>query len=195
MNFVCEKATGPDRKCDFRMGAIILQQQLDAEQVKKLLETGKTDLLKKFVSKRTGRKFEAFLKLDSGKVGFEFAPRKSKFPAKDAKSKEPPKKIDFTGQEPIGKCPKCGGNVFESEKDFLCERTQADTKKCKFKTGKVILQQPVERDQVKKLLAEGRTDLLTKFVSSKTGRPFQAFLVLDENSKVTFDFPPRDEQT
>ena len=194
MNYVCEKATGPEKKCDFRTGAVILQQAVEPAQITKLLATGKTDLLKNFVSKRTGRTFEAFLKLDAGKVGFEFAPRKSKFPAKGAKSKEPLVKIDFTGQESLGKCPKCGGRVFEGEKDYVCEKSQADTRPCKFKTGKVVLQQPVERDQVKKLLAQGRTELLTKFVSSKTGRPFQAHLMLDENNKVTFDFPPREEQ-
>ena len=194
MNYVCEKAVGPNKTCDFRVGAIILQQPVEPVQFKKLLETGKTDLLSKFVSKRTGRTFEAFLKLENGKVGFEFPPRKSRSAAKEAQPKEPLKKIDFTGQEPLGKCPKCGARVFEGENEYVCERSQADTKPCKFKTGKVILQQPVERDQMKKLLSEGRTELLTKFVSAKTGRPFQAYLVLDENHKVTFDFPPREER-
>ena len=46
----------------------------------KLLETGKTDLLDKFVSMRTRRAFKAMLAWDgvAGKVNFEFAP--SKFP-------------------------------------------------------------------------------------------------------------------
>jgi DNA topoisomerase-3 len=43
-----------------------------------------------------------------------------------------------------------------------------------------------------KLLAAGKTDLLTQFVSSKTGRPFSAYLILDENGKTAFDFPPRE---
>jgi DNA topoisomerase-3 len=46
----------------------------------KLLDTGKTDLLDKFVSMRTRRAFKAMLAWDgtAGKVNFEFAP--SKFP-------------------------------------------------------------------------------------------------------------------
>jgi len=84
--------------------------------------------------------------------------------------------------------------VFESEKDYLCENTQADKKQCKFKTGKTILQRPIEREQVAKLLAGGKTDLLEKFIS-KTGRPFSAWLVLDEMGKVTFEFPPREGET
>jgi DNA topoisomerase III len=44
------------------------------EQVQKLITTGKTDLLPKFISKK-GRLFSAHLKLEKDKVGFEFAER------------------------------------------------------------------------------------------------------------------------
>jgi DNA topoisomerase-3 len=74
----------------------------------------------------------------------------------------------------------------------VCENTQAEKKPCKFKTGKVILKQPVDQAQVTKLLATRKTDLLDKFVSGKTGRPFSAYLVIDENDKVGFEFPPRE---
>ncbi len=192
MNYVCEHATGKDRKCDFKTGAIILQQPIDKAQIVKLLAEGKTDLLKGFVSKKTGRKFEAFLKFDGAKVSFEFAPRERKFPAKGAKKGEatPAVKLDFTGQEPLGKCPKCKGNVFEGPESYLCERSQSDTKKCTFKTGKVVLQQPVDREQIKKLLTKGKTDLLTQFIS-KAGKPFPAHLKLAERGKVEFEFAER----
>ena len=191
MNYVCEHATGKDRKCDFKTGAIILQQPIDRVQVTKLLAEGKTDLLKGFVSKKTNRKFEAFLKFDGAKVSFEFAPREKKFPAKGAKADATPAvKLDFTGQEPLGKCPKCKGNVFEGPESYLCERSQLDAKKCTFKTGKVVLQQPVDREQVKKLLATGKTDLLTQFIS-KAGKPFPAHLKLAERGKVEFEFQER----
>ena len=50
-----------------------------------LITTGKTDLLPKFISKK-GRPFSAHLKLEKGKVGFEFAERapKPKKPARKA---------------------------------------------------------------------------------------------------------------
>jgi DNA topoisomerase III len=54
----------------------------------------------------------------------------------------------------------------------------------------VILQQPVEREQMKKLLATGRTDLLTGFVSKK-GRRFKAFLVKTPDGKIGFEFQAR----
>ena len=191
MNYVCEHATGKDRKCDFKTGAIILQQPIEKAQIVKLLADGKTDLLKGFVSKKTNRKFEAFLKFDGAKVSFEFAPRERKFPAKGAKKDDAPAvKLDFTGQEPLGKCPKCKGNVFEGPESYLCERSQLDAKKCTFKTGKVVLQQPVDREQVKKLLATGKTDLLTQFIS-KAGKPFPAHLKLAERGKVEFEFQER----
>ena len=73
MSFVCEKSVGPEKSCDFRTGKVILQQEIPAEQITKLLATGKTDLFDGFVSSRTNRKFKAYLACDAaGKVGFEF---------------------------------------------------------------------------------------------------------------------------
>jgi DNA topoisomerase-3 len=57
----------------------------------------------------------------------------------------------------------------------------------------MILQQPVERAQMHKLLSTGRTDLLTGFVSKKN-RKFKAFLVKTPQGKVGFEFPPRAEK-
>ncbi|VTY39223.1 DNA topoisomerase 3 [Xylophilus ampelinus] len=104
--------------------------------------------------------------------------------------------VDFSGQESLGPCPKCKGRVFEFGANYICERSvptpQQAVPSCDFKTGKVILQQPVEPEQVRKLLAEGKTDLLDKFVSMRTRRTFKAFLVWNaEEGKVTFAFEPR----
>jgi DNA topoisomerase-3 len=40
--------------------------------MQKLLGSGKTDLLREFISNRTRRKFSAYLVVADGKVGFEF---------------------------------------------------------------------------------------------------------------------------
>lgn len=91
MNFICENT--PPKKCDFRSGKVILRQEITREQMLKLLSTGKTDLLDGFVSNRNGRKFKAFLaKQPDGKIGFEFAPRAPKAPAKTANAKSKPVK-------------------------------------------------------------------------------------------------------
>ncbi len=193
MNYICEKATGPDKTCTFRSGKIILQQTIEPAQITKLLAEGKTDLLKGFVSKKTNRKFEAFLVVKDGKTAFEFAPREKKGKAKAGVPSEPLPKIDFTGLTPLeGKCPKCGGKVFDTEQGYLCEKSQADTKPCKFSIKKTILEQPIEPAQAQKILTEHKSDLLDKFIS-KAGKPFPAFLVMDAKGKITFEFPPRDE--
>ena len=92
--FACEHAVGK-KTCTLRMGKTILQKQIAPEQVKKMIETGKTDLLPKFISKK-GRAFAAFLKVEGGKVVFEFAPREKR-PARP-----PASKAARAGTEPEG---------------------------------------------------------------------------------------------
>jgi len=63
---------------------------------------------------------------------------------------------------------------------------------CDFKSGKIILQQPVMREELTKLLATGKTSLLENFVSNKTRRKFKAYLAYDKKEgKVIFEFEPR----
>lgn len=194
MNYTCEKGVGPARSCTFRSGKVILQQTIEAEQMRKLLATGKTDLLPKFISKK-GRPFAAYLVIEKeGKVSFAFEPRPERAKsgaAKTGKRREPVAPPDFTGQEPVGKCPKCGARIFETEQHYLCEMAFAKTAPCKFRAGRLILSRALDRAQAAKLLAQGRTDLLDKFIS-KAGRPFSAYLVLGEDAKVGFEFPPRE---
>ncbi|MDB5933665.1 MAG: topoisomerase [Massilia sp.] len=81
--YVCEHSVAKPKTCDFRSGRIILQQEILPEQMAKLLNDGKTDLMPGFVSQRTRRPFKAFLvKGKDGKISFEFEPRKAKVPAK-----------------------------------------------------------------------------------------------------------------
>lgn len=194
MRYVCEKAVGLNRTCTFSSGKIILQQPVERAQITKLLAARKTDLLPKFIS-RKGRPFAAYLVLnEQADVGFEFEKREPRAKAKSAAAgaaKAPPAKVDFTGREPLGKCPQCGDRVFETERQYVCAQGQAERKPCPFHSGKVILHQEVDTAQMRKLLATGRTDLLTKFIS-KSGRPFSAFLVVTDEGKVGFEFPPRE---
>jgi len=82
--YVCSHAVPSslqaETSCDFKSGAIILQQVIEPEQMGKLLHGGKTDLLQRFVSNKTRRTFKAYLVWDAaaGKVGFEFEPRAGK---------------------------------------------------------------------------------------------------------------------
>ena len=76
-SYVCEKAVGAKRTCKFRCGTVILKQIVDKTQLVKLLTTGKTDLLARFIS-RKGRPFRAFLVIRDRQVGFEFVNTKKK---------------------------------------------------------------------------------------------------------------------
>jgi DNA topoisomerase-3 len=78
----------PSGACTLRIGKVILQKEIPAEQVAKILTTGKTDLLPQFISKK-GRPFSAYLVLKEGKIGFEFQERKKKAPAAKKKAKTP----------------------------------------------------------------------------------------------------------
>jgi DNA topoisomerase-3 len=192
LKYVCEKSVAPAKSCDFSSSKIILQQTVEPPQMQKLLAEGKTELLKGFVSKKTGRKFEAFLVLKDGKVSFEFAPREAKpKTARAKKAATPAVKVDLSNLTAIGECPLCKGRVFEAPESYLCENSQRDTRPCKFHTARLILEQPLDREQATKLIREGRTDLLQGFVSRKNGKTFAAHLVLDAKGKVGFEFPDR----
>ncbi len=78
MSFFCENTLGATPTCAFRTGKIVLQREMERAQVIKLIETGRTELLHKFISKK-GRPFSAFLVVgEKGKVSFEFAPKAPK---------------------------------------------------------------------------------------------------------------------
>lgn len=75
--YVCENKLN-QQKCDFQMSHLILNQEIERKQMENLLNHRKTDLLTNFVSKRTHKKFSAFLVLDAkGKMAFEFEAKKT----------------------------------------------------------------------------------------------------------------------
>ena len=100
--------------------------------------------------------------------------------------------MDFSGQASLGACPKCKSQIFEHGANYVCEQSVGAHPTCDFKSGKVILQQPVPREEMTRLLVSGKTALLENFVSNKTRRKFKAFLVWDrKDGKVGFEFEPR----
>ncbi len=61
-----------ENNCKFGVSNVICSRVISVSNVKKLLETGKTDKISGFVSPKTGNKFDAYLKLENGKAVFEF---------------------------------------------------------------------------------------------------------------------------
>jgi len=73
--YMCENV--PKGSCTFKMSKTILQRELPPDQVKKMLTEGKSDLLRRFISKK-GRPFDAVLTLVNGKMGWEFVNRETR---------------------------------------------------------------------------------------------------------------------
>jgi len=169
------------QSCDFYIWPVLLGRDWAPEEVAELVTKKYIGPLTGFRSKQ-GRPFSAGLKLsDEFKIEFDFGQ------ADAAENAEP---VDFSGKEPLGACPKCGGRVFEHGVSYVCEKAVGPQRSCDFRSGRMILQQPVEREQMQKLLATGRTDLLVNFISRK-GRKFKAFLVKTPQGKVGFEFQAR----
>jgi DNA topoisomerase III len=168
--------------CDFAIWKVIAGRRIENEEVEQLIREGSIGPLQGFRS-RIGRPFAAMLKLrDDFTAQLDFGAG-----SQDDRNAEP---VDFSAKTPLGPCPKCGARVFDHELAYVCERSVGPERTCDFRSGKIILQRPIEPEQMVKLLATGRTDLLHRFISKK-GRPFSAFLVRQPDGKVGFEFAPR----
>jgi DNA topoisomerase-3 len=190
--YTCTGKTGAEEGCGFSFGKTPAGRTFEAVEVEQFLRDKKIGPLNGFRSK-AGWPFtaEMVIKFDEEtknyKLEFDFGD--------DKKGEESGELIDFTGQETLGACPKCGSSVFEHGKNYVCEKAvptlAQPTPSCDFKSGQIILQQPIEREQMMKLLATGKTDMMDKFVSMRTRRGFKAMLAWDaEAGKVNFEFAP-----
>jgi DNA topoisomerase-3 len=176
--------------CGFSITKIPAGRAFEVAEAEAFIAHKKIGPLEGFRSK-AGWPFTAELRLvfddeiDNWRLEFDFGDD-----GKGAKSDGEP--VDFSGEESLGACPKCKGHVYEHGTSYVCEHSVGAHQTCDFKSGKVILQQPVARDQMHRLLASGRTDLLENFVSNKTRRKFKAYLAYDaKEGKVVFEFEPR----
>ncbi len=169
------------RGCGWSLWKSLASRPLDREEIRELLEKKKVGPLEGFRS-RFGKAFAATLLLDE-----DLKPKFSFSEEGDAEAEK-----QLRQAEAIATCPLCKvGTIREGMNAYVCDQTigKEGAKKCSFRIGKTILQQPITRDQVVKLVEGGKTDLLLGFVSKK-GRKFSAFLKL-EGKKVSFEFTPR----
>ena len=177
--------------CGFSFGKSPAGRTFETAEAEQLLRDRKIGPLEGFRSK-AGWPFtsEIVIKYDDEahnyKLEFDFGD--------DKKGEESGEIVEFEDAS-LGACPICGSEVHEHGSNYVCSKavpTAAQpTPSCTFKSGKIILQQPVEREQMTKLLETGKTDLLDKFVSMRTRRNFKAHLAWDkEAGKVNFEFAP-----
>ncbi|ARV19684.1 DNA topoisomerase 3 [Curvibacter sp. AEP1-3] len=190
--YTCTGADGHSEGCGFSFGKSPAGRTFELAEVEQFLRDKHIGPLDGFRSK-AGWPFvaEMVIKFDEEaknyKLEFDFGDDKA--------GEEDGEIIDFSAQTALGACPKCGGNVFEHGKNYVCEKSVPTdgqpTPSCDFKSGQIILQQPIEREQMQKLLATGKTDMLEKFVSMRTRRNFKAMLAWDATEgKVNFEFAP-----
>ncbi len=190
--YTCTGKDGSSEGCGFSFGKSPAGRTFELAEVEQFLRERKIGPLEGFRSK-AGWPFtaEMVLKFDEEarnyKLEFDFGD--------DRNAEDTGELIDFSAQTSLGACPKCGGAVFEHGKSYVCEKSVSThaqaAPSCDFKSGQIILQQPIVREQMSKLLETGKTDLLDKFVSMRTRRAFKAHLVWDkEAGKVNFEFAP-----
>jgi len=169
------------QNCDFALWRILSGRQFEPAEIDQLIEARQIGPLQGFRS-RLGKPFAAIIKLTPElKLEFDFGQQQT-----DGEAEA----VDFSGEESLGTCPKCGAHVYAHGMAYTCERAVGSPRSCDFRSGKIILQRAIEPEQMRKLLSEGKTELLHRFISKK-GRPFSAYLVRGSDGKVGFEFAPR----
>ena len=166
--------------CDYSLWKIVAGRQFEPAEIDTLITEKEIGPLSGFRN-RMGRAFTAAIRLN-GNMEPEFD-----FGQPRAGENDEAETIDFPAEQSLGKCPKCAAGVFEHGTAYVCEKSVGAAKTCDFRSGKIILQQPIDSEQMTKLLAEGRTDLLRGFISNRTRRKFSAYLIVQEG-KVGFEF-------
>ncbi|MCH6257304.1 DNA topoisomerase III [Puniceicoccaceae bacterium K14] len=166
---------------DFAVYKIIGNRKMTKEEITQLLETKRIGPIDNFRSKN-GKPYSAFIYLDdeTKRVKFDFG------------NGENTEDIDFSELQPIANCPRTGGKVYETANNYLVRVEEKGEFKIPIKVSRKILDREIPSDQVLKLLEHGKTDLIDKFWSKKTRRPFDAYLVLKDNNRTGFEFPPRE---
>jgi len=150
--------------CQFTVGKIA-GVALNEKQMKQLLTEGKTDIIDKFVAK-TGMMFSAALKLgEDGRIAFDFG------------------EGETVDTELF--CPKCSAKIKKNKRNYFCE--------CKFRIPAVIAGKELDDTIVSQLLANKRTEEKVQGFVSKAGNAFEAYLKLNEEDRVVFDFEERKE--
>ncbi|HIP82457.1 MAG TPA: DNA topoisomerase III, partial [Desulfocapsa sulfexigens] len=131
-----------------------------------------------FRSKR-GKPFTASVRLTNNKIEFLFADSIDELDIEAIKK-----------SEPLGSSPVDGTPVFETPAAYMSASKLDGDKEKGLQISKIILARAITKDHIRQLLEDGKTELITKFISRKK-RPFDAYLLMNKSGKITFEFPPR----
>lgn len=155
---------------------------MEEEEIVRLIRGETLGPYSDFRSKK-GKPFTASVRIRASKVDFQFADSTEDLDLEAIKQ-----------QEPLGLSPVDNTKVYETPMAFMSESALDGDKKKGLRIGKIILGRRIDRDYVEQLLKDGKTELINGFISKKK-RPFDAYLLLDDKGKLTFEFPPRKKKT
>ncbi|MDH4316922.1 MAG: DNA topoisomerase III [Desulfobulbaceae bacterium] len=151
---------------------------MNIEEITELIRGETIGPMGDFRSKR-GKPFTASIRLNNGKVEFLFADSTDQLDLEDIKS-----------SKSLGKSPIDGTDVYETPAAFMSETALEGDREKGLRISKMILGRRIDPDHIEQLLTEGKTQLITGFISKKK-RPFDAYLKLDHKGSLSFEFPPR----
>jgi DNA topoisomerase-3 len=189
-NYILRERAGDDWKQLFRVGRLMCKKEITRESAVQLAEKGKTDLIKGFTSKK-GRPFDAFLVRKGPRIAWEFPPRAPKN-GKDGKPVERKARpqVDLSKARVVGESKLHHGELVEVDGAYYVRKPDEDNRPV-FKLSKTLCEHEITMDEVKELLAQGKSPLIENFVS-KRGNKFAAYLILSpKKDKAEFEFPPR----
>ena len=172
---------------EFMVYKVIGGRKMEESEVAQLLADGKIGPLDGFRSAKTGKPYSAVLRYnpEEKKIEFVFDGQRDATGAV---------KIDFTGLVPIGPAPDkygAGAEIYETPQSYVVRKVEGGEDKILVRCSRRILSRDIPREQFVKLIETGKTDLLDKFWSMRTRRPFNAFLVIKPDGATGFEFAPR----
>lgn len=156
------------------------------EELKTLIVDGRTGILHGFTS-RFGKPFEAGLELnDKFRATLYFPAREED----EAAGVEEAVKVASVAIPDMGE-----HDVMETAKTWKIPSLTLGKEHAAVSVSRTILGREIPLDQVLKILAEGKSDLMKGFISQRTKRPFDAYLVFNaKTGKIGFEFPPRERK-
>jgi DNA topoisomerase-3 len=158
-------------------------RKLEEAEVAQLVKERMVGPLDDFRSK-AGKPFSAILRLDAmNKVKFDFGNSDE-----EGENGEP---LDVSQLKVIGTFPGTGAKVYETPTAYQCENSINGDKAKGFRMSRTMLGKALQPEEVATLLETGKTPLIKGFKSKRTGRLFDAFLLLKSGGKIGFEFPPR----
>lgn len=147
--------------CGFYAPRIIRRKVITKRDLSYLFKYKETDFIKGFYKKGLNETFSAYLKLnDDWKISIH---------------------LDKISQY---KCPLCDENLHRFSSGYECKNNE-----CKLtKIWDKFRDKEIPKEQIEKLIKNRKTDLIKGFISNKTGKYYNGFIVITDSGKIDIEF-------